>query len=76
MKIIALGLVCNTTSYLRDVWNVIDFVIATSGMIEFWALRASDSNLGSHQAALNIKPLRILRVIRPLKSINAMPSMR
>ena len=72
IKIVAMGLIFNENSYLRDIWNLIDFIIATSGIIEFWAMRTSDHDLGS----INIKPLRVLRVIRPLKSINAMPSMR
>ena len=65
IKIVAMGLIISENAYLRDAWNVIDFTIAISGVIEFFSV----SNT-------SIKALRILRVIRPLKSINAMPSMR
>ena len=61
LKILAQGIL----TYLRDAWNVIDFIIAVSGVIEFFAVSQT-----------SIKALRILRVVRPLKSINAVPSMR
>jgi voltage-dependent calcium channel N type alpha-1B len=73
IKIIALGLCLSPNSYLRDIWNVIDFIIAISGVVEFIA---SNQNSDSGGMAFNMKPLRVVRVIRPLKSINAMPSMR
>ena len=71
IKIIALGLCLSPNSYLRDIWNVIDFVIAISGVFEFIA-----SSSEGNEMSLNIKALRVVRVIRPLKSINAIPSMR
>ena len=61
LKILAQG-IC---TYLSDAWNLIDFIIAVSGVIEFFVVSQT-----------SIKALRILRVIRPLKSINAVPSMR
>ena len=70
IKIVALGFVVMKNSYMRDAWNVVDFIIVVSGVIEFIAVRQNSGG------SLNVKPLRILRVIRPLKSINAMPSMR
>ena len=37
VKIIAMGFVVTRNSYLRDGWNIVDFVIAVSGVIEFFA---------------------------------------
>ena len=67
-----MGFVVTKNSYMRDGWNIVDFIIAVSGVIEFIAVRRSNNS----EDSFNIKSLRILRVIRPLKSINAMPSMR
>ena len=67
IKIIAQGLVFAKNSYLRESGNIFDFAIAVSGMVEFF--------VDSSQITF-LKPLRIFRVIRPLKSINALPSMK
>ena len=74
IKIIALGFCLTPNSYMRDTWNIVDFLIAVSGVVEFIAsmqTRGSDGGM-----SVNFKALRVVRVIRPLKSINAMPSMR
>lgn len=64
IKIVAMGLVLHQRAYLRDMWNVLDFIIVITGILD--------------QIATNfhLKSLRTLRVLRPLRSINAIPSMR
>lgn len=64
IKIIAMGFIIHRYSYLRQGWNVIDFVIAISGLIELFNFD------------MNLKALRILRVVRPLRSMKAFPSIR
>jgi hypothetical protein len=64
-KIMAMGFIVHRKSYLREGFNVIDFLVVISGVIE---LGSSDSS--------GLKALRILRVLRPLRSINALPKMR
>jgi hypothetical protein len=39
VKIVAMGFLITKNSYMRDFWNVIDLVIAVSGIIEFIAVR-------------------------------------
>lgn len=63
-KIIGLGFVVHRKSYLRDPWNVLDFVAL------------SISYISLIPTLPNLKALRILRVLRPLRSINAIPSMK
>ena len=75
IKIIALGFCLSPNSYFRDTWNIVDFLIAVSGVIEFVGnLKQNTGKEGG--ISVNFKALRVVRVIRPLKSINAMPSMR
>lgn len=64
MKILAFGLVLHKRSYLRDGWNVLDFIIVLTGLISLIP------------NVPNLKSLRIMRVFRPLRSIHAVPSMK
>lgn len=64
MKSIAYGFVVHKNSYLRDSWNIIDFLIVLSGIAEFFTV------------GVNLKSLRTIRVLRPLKTISNLPSMR
>eukprot|EP00347_Sterkiella_histriomuscorum_P013804 403363301 len=64
VKIFAMGFIIHKKSYLRDGWNVLDFFIVVTGLVDLVA------------TTINLKSLRTLRVMRPLRSINAIPSMR
>jgi hypothetical protein len=64
LKIIAFGFILHKKSYLRDPWNVVDFIVVVIGIISLIP------------AFPNLKSLRIMRVLRPLRSINAVPSMK
>ena len=69
IKIIALGLIFGKRTYLRDPWNVIDFAIVATGIVD----------LGSVYLGwdfVNLKSLRVLRILRPLKGIKTIPSLR
>lgn len=59
-----MGFIVHNRSYLRDGWNVIDFFVVITGLMEFYG------------GSVNLKALRTLRVLRPLRSINAVPSMK
>jgi len=62
LKIVAFGfLFCGPQSYIRNYWNIIDFVIVIFSII----------SLAWSQVNLNIvKVLRLLRVLRPLRVIS------
>lgn len=64
LKILGLGLVIHKNSYLRDPWNILDFLVVIIGVISILA------------RIPNLKSLRTLRALRPLKSINVIPSMK
>ena len=65
LKILAMGFVVHRNSYLRDAWNVLDFLVVLIGIIEYLPIQTA-----------SLKALRTLRVLRPLRSINAFPSMK
>lgn len=60
-----MGFVLHPQAYLRDGWNVIDFFVVITGLLELLP-----------NSSVNLKALRTLRVIRPLRTIHAIPSMR
>ena len=65
IKIIALGLYNNgSTSYLRDNWNILDFIVVLFGYLNYLP------NIKS------ITVIRALRVLRPLRAIKSIPGMR
>lgn len=64
LSIIAKGLVINRNAYLRTGWGVLDFIVVISGLIELF------------MTSVKLKSFRVLRALRPLKSITVIPSMR
>ncbi|KAM9744886.1 voltage-dependent T-type calcium channel subunit alpha-1H isoform 2-T2 [Menidia menidia] len=65
IKMVALG-IFSANSYLGDKWNQLDFVIVMAGVMEY--------SLDGHNASLSA--IRTVRVLRPLRAINRVPSMR
>uniref|UniRef100_A0A452RC35 Calcium voltage-gated channel subunit alpha1 H n=1 Tax=Ursus americanus TaxID=9643 RepID=A0A452RC35_URSAM len=65
VKMIALGLF-GQRCYLGDTWNRLDFFIVMAGMMEY--------SLDGHSVSLSA--IRTVRVLRPLRAINRVPSMR
>ncbi|KAK6301324.1 hypothetical protein J4Q44_G00294220 [Coregonus suidteri] len=65
VKMVALG-VLGQKGYLGDTWNRLDFFIVVVGMLEY--------SLDGHNVSLSA--IRTVRVLRPLRAINRVPSMR
>ncbi|KFM70351.1 Voltage-dependent calcium channel type D subunit alpha-1, partial [Stegodyphus mimosarum] len=69
MKIIAYGLVLHPGAYLRNTWNMLDFVIVVIGVIS-----TALSNL--MKEGFDVKALRAFRVLRPLRLVSGVPSLQ
>ncbi|XP_053950330.1 voltage-dependent calcium channel type A subunit alpha-1 isoform X10 [Anastrepha ludens] len=67
LKILALGLVLHKHSYLRNIWNIMDFIVVVTG---FMAL------LPQKWIEVDLKTLRAIRVLRPLKLVSGIPSLQ
>ncbi|XP_017160021.1 voltage-dependent T-type calcium channel subunit alpha-1H-like isoform X3 [Poecilia reticulata] len=65
VKMVALGVI-GQKGYLGDTWNRLDFFIVIVGMLEY--------SLDGHNVSLSA--IRTVRVLRPLRAINRVPSMR
>ncbi|RUS88185.1 hypothetical protein EGW08_004082 [Elysia chlorotica] len=70
LKIVALGFVLHKGSYLRNIWNIMDFVVVVTGFI---TLLASSGTSGS---SFDLRTLRAVRVLRPLKLVSGIPSLQ
>ena len=71
LKIVALGFAFHKGSYLRDLWNWLDFTVVLTGWISIIMLSLPGSaDLGF------LSTLRAVRVLRPLRTINRVPGMK
>ncbi|KAG8186479.1 hypothetical protein JTE90_009235 [Oedothorax gibbosus] len=67
VKILALGFVLHKGSYLRNVWNIMDFIVVATGLITF---------VLPDDVELDLRTLRAIRVLRPLKLVSGIPSLQ
>ncbi|XP_056009827.1 voltage-dependent calcium channel type A subunit alpha-1-like isoform X8 [Ostrea edulis] len=65
LKIVALGFVLHKGAYLRNIWNIMDFVVVVTGIITMAAT-----------SQLDLRTLRAVRVLRPLKLVSGIPSLQ
>ncbi|TMS36588.1 hypothetical protein L596_003720 [Steinernema carpocapsae] len=67
IKVIALGFT-GPAAYLSDTWNRLDFFIVIAGCAEYL--------LQEYLGNINLTAIRTIRVLRPLRAVNRIPSMR
>ena len=65
IKVVAMGFVLDETSYLKDGWNVMDFVVVVVSLL------SNIPGVGS-----NVSALRVIRVLRPLRTLSMFTGMR
>jgi hypothetical protein len=65
LKILAWGFVMGKKTYLRDAWNILDFIVVCSSLVELSPLPGG-----------NLSFLRLFRVLRPLRSLNRLPELK
>ncbi|KAL7300818.1 hypothetical protein TKK_0006383 [Trichogramma kaykai] len=68
LKILALGFVLHRGSYLRNIWNIMDFFVVVTGFITAFP---QGINLD-----MDLRTLRAIRVLRPLKLVSGIPSLQ
>jgi len=61
IKIVAMGFFLQKNSYLRDTWNILDFIIVTTAYFPIFF----------SGGGINLSALRSLRVLRPLRTISS-----
>ncbi|XP_078276448.1 voltage-dependent L-type calcium channel subunit alpha-1D-like [Rhinoraja longicauda] len=73
LKIIVYGFLFHPDAYLRNVWNVLDFVIVFVGLFTVILEHLSPS---AKNAGFDVKALRAFRVLRPLRLVSGVPSLQ
>uniref|UniRef100_A0A3Q0T4L5 Voltage-dependent L-type calcium channel subunit alpha n=1 Tax=Amphilophus citrinellus TaxID=61819 RepID=A0A3Q0T4L5_AMPCI len=78
LKIIAYGFVFHEGAYLRNCWNILDFVIVFMGL---FTLFMDTVNMVSgvpkeKGGGFDMKALRAFRVLRPLRLVSGVPSLQ
>lgn len=63
-KILAMGFILGSRTYLSDAWNWLDFLVVVTSL------------LNELPSMKNISGLRTFRLFRPLRSLTTMPSMK
>ncbi|KRX08462.1 hypothetical protein PPERSA_12943 [Pseudocohnilembus persalinus] len=64
IKSIGMGFFFGQGTYLKDGWNMLDFVVVCSSIISFFP------------DTVNLSAVRTLRILRPLRSINSVKGMK
>uniref|UniRef100_A0A0A9W7E5 Voltage-dependent calcium channel type A subunit alpha-1 n=1 Tax=Lygus hesperus TaxID=30085 RepID=A0A0A9W7E5_LYGHE len=67
LKILALGFVLHRGSYLRNIWNIMDFFVVVTGFITL---------IPTNELDMDLRTLRAIRVLRPLKLVSGIPSLQ
>ena len=82
LKIIGKGFILGKDSYLRDPWNVLDFIIVMSAYLTlFQSLAAEEEVTNSsygeeEEAGLSLQSLRAFRVLRPLRAVTGIRGLK
>ena len=66
LKSFALGFCFNEGAYIRNPWNILDFIIVVFGYLSYFNVTNG----------LDLKSLRTFRVLRPLRTISAVEGLR
>uniref|UniRef100_A0A3Q3INW4 Voltage-dependent L-type calcium channel subunit alpha n=1 Tax=Monopterus albus TaxID=43700 RepID=A0A3Q3INW4_MONAL len=84
LKILAYGLVMHPSSYIRNGWNLLDFVIVIVGLFSVVletmthksGVQATTHHIPGKPGGLDVKALRAFRVLRPLRLVSGVPSLQ
>ena len=66
LKIASMGFLFNKGAYLRDMWNIMDFIIIATGYLPYIISIES----------VNLSVVRSLRILRPLRAISTVKALK
>ena len=81
IKVVAMGFCCHKGAYLRDNWNVMDFVVVFTSLLNLgfqglssYIVTSDEESADAFFSALSV--LRMARTLRPLRVVNRNPNLR
>ena len=64
IKVVAMGFFLDDLSYMRDGWNIMDFIVVAASLIALFP------------GVTNVSSIRTMRVLRPLRTVTVLPGIR
>uniref|UniRef100_A0A3B4TU47 Ion transport domain-containing protein n=1 Tax=Seriola dumerili TaxID=41447 RepID=A0A3B4TU47_SERDU len=79
LKIVAYGFLFHADAYLRNCWNILDFVCVSVGLFTVVVdainhISGVEAPVGEKGGGFDMKALRAFRVLRPLRLVSGVPS--
>lgn len=65
LKILAMGFVLGPGTYLSNAWNILDFIVVVTGLLD-----------ATNLVTTGVGFLRLFRLLRPLRTFSAIPPMK
>uniref|UniRef100_A0A674C7H1 Voltage-dependent L-type calcium channel subunit alpha n=1 Tax=Salmo trutta TaxID=8032 RepID=A0A674C7H1_SALTR len=81
LKIVAYGFLFHENAYLRNCWNILDFVCVSVGLFavigdSITYISGVEAQPGEKGGGFDMKALRAFRVLRPLRLVSGVPSLQ
>uniref|UniRef100_A0A3B4YEY9 Voltage-dependent L-type calcium channel subunit alpha n=1 Tax=Seriola lalandi dorsalis TaxID=1841481 RepID=A0A3B4YEY9_SERLL len=81
LKIVAYGFLFHADAYLRNCWNILDFVCVSVGLFTVVVdainhISGVEAPVGEKGGGFDMKALRAFRVLRPLRLVSGVPSLQ
>uniref|UniRef100_A0A4W6EAI7 Voltage-dependent L-type calcium channel subunit alpha n=1 Tax=Lates calcarifer TaxID=8187 RepID=A0A4W6EAI7_LATCA len=81
LKIVAYGFLFHADAYLRNCWNILDFVCVSVGLFTVVVdainhISGVEGPVGEKGGGFDMKALRAFRVLRPLRLVSGVPSLQ
>ena len=80
IKIVGMGFILDKNAYLRDPWNILDFVVVMSAYLTLAQDLAPKEETVAYneeeEAGLSLQSLRAFRVLRPLRAITSIEGLK
>ena len=64
IKVVAMGFFLDDLSYMRDGWNIMDFIVVAASLVALFP------------GVTNVSSIRTMRVLRPLRTVTVLPGIR
>ncbi|CDQ74502.1 unnamed protein product [Oncorhynchus mykiss] len=79
LKIVSYGFLFHENAYLRNCWNILDFVCVSVGLFavigdSITYISGVEAQPGEKGGGFDMKALRAFRVLRPLRLVSGVPS--
>jgi len=74
LKILGLGFIFGKTAYLKDSWNILDFVVVVTSLMSVGGEDPAAAT--EEESAFNVSGFRAFRVMRPLRTISSIKGLK